>query len=85
MDLGGQWIHGEVDNVAYELAWPLGLVEHSSRAEPIKFFSSSGPTIDDDTANDLFLHYFENLTQTEIPAEYSNSSIGEYYELKLIT
>ncbi|KAI4485605.1 hypothetical protein M0802_012667 [Mischocyttarus mexicanus] len=61
IDLGGQWVHGQKNNYAYELAAPLGLLENSTW----KFatFDSTGAKIDDnifmDTIN-IYEHAFDN-------------------------
>ena len=78
VDVGGQWVHGEVDNISYELAWPLGLLEHSSPTRPVEFYCSSGPTIDKDTSTKLIEHFF-NVESEPIPDEYLGRSIGEVY------
>lgn len=44
VDMGGQWVHGETNNVAFELAWPLGLLEKFDGNYKIQmdYFGSSG-------------------------------------------
>ena len=80
IDLGGQWVHGEEDNVAFELAWPTGLLDHSKEA-PFKFFSSSGVPMNENAGNNMFA-FFLNLTKSDTPEEYDNKSIGDYYKPK---
>lgn len=53
VDLGGQWVHGEQGNVVYEMAWPLGLLEHSS-GDPTSInliFSDGSRMLTNQTAN----------------------------------
>lgn len=82
VDLGGQWVHGEEDNVVYELAWRLGLLEHWGFDSNITLLSSSGSAISQPIANDLF-ELFLNLTNSATPEEYVGRSEGEFYRLKL--
>ena len=81
MDVGGQWVHGEVDNVSYELAWPLGLIEHSVTSGPPELYWSSGPAISKDTSDKLF-EFNANFTYESIPAESLDRSIGEAFMLR---
>ncbi|XP_035737167.1 spermine oxidase-like isoform X1 [Vespa mandarinia] len=78
IDLGAQWVHGQLNNVVYELAAPYDLLEHTNwKFSP---YNSAGFKIDEtifkDTI-DIFENAFYNIT---IP--YKNISVGEYYEQK---
>ncbi|XP_076295199.1 uncharacterized protein LOC143216221 [Lasioglossum baleicum] len=77
VDEGAQWIHGDEGNVAYDMAAPLNLTDHS---DPYRFemFTSNGEQIEPDlVANitNIFIEYLEadsNETMTEC-----NGSYGE--------
>ncbi|CAG5075180.1 Similar to SMOX: Spermine oxidase (Homo sapiens) [Cotesia congregata] len=60
----GQWVHGEEDNVSFELAWPLGLLEHFnySHVFTTRFFNSSGEQLLPEVLSDVTYFYF-NLTE----------------------
>ena len=61
----------------------MGLLDHSKKDISLKFSSSSGVPMNEDAANNMFL-FFNNLTQSEIPEEYANKSIGDYYKPKYL-
>lgn len=81
VDVGGQWVHGEENNVVYELAWPLGLLEKTHSVWSYKLFSSSGAMIPEVTGK-KFMGFFYELVESKPPNEYWNNSIGEYYKIK---
>lgn len=62
IDLGGEWVHGEVGNVVFELAWPLGLLERSADlGSDDQMYDSSGVRIDDSILQNIF-DLIENST-----------------------
>ena len=80
MDLGGQWVHGEIRNVVFELVWPLGLLERGKfENRKHEMFDSSGTLLDPAMTNDIIHFYFSTADKM---TEYENSStaIGEYFE-----
>ncbi|XP_043266525.1 uncharacterized protein [Venturia canescens] len=81
VDVGGQWVHGEENNVAFELAWPLGLLQKTESVWLYKLFSSSGSMTPETTGKKLMEFYYD-LVESEPPDEYLNVSIGEYYKIK---
>ncbi|XP_078033315.1 uncharacterized protein LOC144468053 [Augochlora pura] len=63
VDEGAQWIHGDQGNVAYDMAAPLNLTDHS---DPYKFeiFASNGEQIDPDLADNITNTMIEYLEST---------------------
>lgn len=80
IDLGAQWVHGQLNNVVYELAAPYGLLENTTwKFAP---YSSTGSKINETIFNDT-IDIFENaLYNISIPD--NDISVGEYYEQKYI-
>lgn len=82
VDLGGQWVHGEEGNVAYELAYPLGLLDKSDRPDyglEQEFFDSLGNPESEDLARSVknfFLKYFERT----FSENNTYKSVGNYLE-----
>lgn len=87
VDIGAEWVHGEKNNVAFELAWPLGLLERFSENTEFKFglkiFGSSGHIIPEKIANPLQMQLD---AMSESIGDNINSlktgSLGEYAERK---
>ncbi|XP_008545187.2 spermine oxidase-like [Microplitis demolitor] len=86
IDLGAQWVHGEKDNVAFELAWPLGLLQRFSEYElkyGLKIFGSSGKVIPESVATPL-VDYLVNISGVYDDIDnLKTGSFGEYAEIKL--
>ncbi|KAK0084924.1 hypothetical protein PV325_006126 [Microctonus aethiopoides] len=90
VDLGGQWVHGEKNNVAFELAWPLGLIErfNVSHESEVKIFGSSGSSLSLETSQDLrqfLISLDKSLTDVESLktgsfGEYADAKFEEYYK-----
>ncbi|KAG8034170.1 hypothetical protein G9C98_001254 [Cotesia typhae] len=63
-DLGAEWVHGEKDNVAFELAWPLGLLERTYENKEFNssgiFVGSGGKIISEQVAAPLINEYFRS-------------------------
>ncbi|XP_063985811.1 uncharacterized protein LOC135166941 [Diachasmimorpha longicaudata] len=88
-DLGAQWVHGVEGNVAYELAWPLGLLSKSrGPGEPEEFRvtfqlrESSGNLLSEDINNAVTSYgeeVFSNITGIE---NLKTGSYGEYFETR---
>ena len=85
VDLGGQWVHGEVGNVAFELAWPLDLLERGEFGNRShELFDSSGNLMDQTTTDDIINFFLLINDEMEVGSrsERMNGSIGEYFEKK---
>lgn len=83
MDLGGQWVHGEKGNVAYELANPLGLLDVSDRpfyGLEQEFFDSVGNLISEDLAKNVTNFYLKYIHEADFSKNHSFKSIGDYVE-----
>ena len=82
IDLGGQWIHGEKGNVAYELAAPLNITDHSDPYHD-EVYTSSGELIDPVITNNLTALYLKYLdSPDEMWSNTCNRSVGECFEAK---
>ncbi|XP_051157870.1 uncharacterized protein LOC127279516 [Leptopilina boulardi] len=81
VDLGAQWVHGEKENVVFEMVWTLGILERSnitSRRDSI--FDSSGKKLDQAVINDFHdFHYEVEEALSDYAKEHTNVSVGEYY------
>ncbi|KAK2585864.1 hypothetical protein KPH14_010458 [Odynerus spinipes] len=76
IDLGAQWVHGQVNNVAYELAAPLDLLANTTWQSIA--YDSTGRKIDDTVFQDGILFFLHNLTELNVSDP--SGSAGEYYE-----
>lgn len=79
MDIGGEWIVGEKNNVAFELASPLGLVEKSADHKELSFtfklFDSNGEEIPSEIFDPL-IKYLQNKEDSV-----TKDTTGSYGEL----
>lgn len=79
--MGAQWVHGEKENVVFEMVWTLGILERSnitSRRDSI--FDSSGKKLDQAVINDFHdFHYEVEQSLSDYAKEHTNVSVGEYY------
>lgn len=81
MDLGGQWVHGEKDNITFDLANPYGLLEKSdqpfSNRLVHEFVDSLGNSLDNDVAKKMANFYGKYMNEkTKLAYE----SVGKYLE-----
>ncbi|KAF7997867.1 hypothetical protein HCN44_009265 [Aphidius gifuensis] len=78
-DMGGQWVHGDINNVVFDMANPLGLVQKSTGNISFhKMYSSSGPDISKEIATkaaQIFLPEDEEIDLKSL----TTGSIGEYF------
>ncbi|CAG5108328.1 Similar to SMOX: Spermine oxidase (Homo sapiens) [Cotesia congregata] len=92
VDVGAQWVHGEKDNVAFELAWPLGLLERLSDNKEFDFnskiYGSNGEEISLNASSSLVGYLMENISSSdsinESLKDLKSVSFGEYAEKKLM-
>lgn len=87
LELGAEWVHGEKDNIVYELASPFNLVSNEmdlSFFSKTSFYTSSGTQIDkklSETLNNIYnsIVYFnsDNLKGYQ-------GSIGEYFKVRYV-
>lgn len=75
IDLGAQWVHGIVNNVAYELAAPLDLLANTTWQ--YKVYDPMGKLLDNTMFTDV-AKLFENLHYSDVSNP--TGSLGEYYE-----
>lgn len=79
VDLGGQWVHGETGNIAFQLAWPLGLLEIPNEKEMPFVYNSGGRQIPIDISNSLLQIYFNAAERIFEASIGQNGSTGDYY------
>ena len=81
VDLGAEWVYG-ANNTAYTIAEPLGVLGAPSRKwlnkYENKFYNSLGNQLPNDVVQNLVNYFITNLTETTIPDEYVNGTLGEY-------
>lgn len=76
IDLGAQWVHGQKNNVAYELADPLGLLSNTSWQTTA--YDSAGKTIDKTLFDNTFNLFESAINHANISDPYG--STGEYFD-----
>ncbi|XP_034936671.1 LOW QUALITY PROTEIN: uncharacterized protein [Chelonus insularis] len=82
VDMGGQWVHGEKNNIAFELAWPLGLLERFGHNNTMKTFASSGSIISDDMIEGVINFHTNISADLRVINNLTTKSFGEYAELR---
>ena len=83
VDLGGQWVHGEKGNVAFELANPLGLLDKSDQLNyglVQEFVDSLGNPLKDELAQNISTFYFKYVHEMEFDNSTKYESVGDYVE-----
>nr|UEP64275.1 enzyme-spermine oxidase [Cotesia flavipes] len=85
MDMGGQWVHGEEDNVAFELAWPLGLLEHFNDRHVFttRFFNSSGEQLLPEVLSNVTYFYFNLTENSDVNDIAKAESYGDFIIAKM--
>ncbi|XP_053595543.1 spermine oxidase [Microplitis demolitor] len=87
VDIGAEWVHGEKNNVAFRLAWPLDLLEKSTEHGGFKWtnkiFGSSGHIIPEEIATPL-LFYVDEEKKDEFGDinKLKTGSFGEFVEIQ---
>lgn len=86
VDLGGQHVHGETNNIAFELAEPLGLLEIPQDNKIFEFtvYNSKGCQIPTSVSNNL-IEMFSEISETREKFNGTNGSIGDYIVSELNT
>lgn len=81
--MGGQWVHGEKNNVAFELAWPLGLIERFDENHnfSVRFFGSSGSALSLKTSLNL-VELHNSMTNDLADVENLPESFGQFADVK---
>ncbi|XP_044599468.1 protein anon-37Cs-like [Cotesia glomerata] len=84
VDIGGEWVVGEKNNVAFELASPLGLLERSADHKELSFvlklFDSNGEEIPSEIFDPL-IKYLQN--EEDSVTENTTGSYGELAEKEI--
>ncbi|XP_046750354.1 uncharacterized protein LOC124413676 [Diprion similis] len=81
VDLGGQWVHGETGNVAFELASPLGLLDVPEEKNWVEFDirNSKGVQLPLDLSRDLFALYTNVSAKSKEALAGNNGSIADFF------
>ncbi|XP_043269280.1 spermine oxidase isoform X3 [Venturia canescens] len=82
VDLGAQWVHGESQNIGYNLASPHGLLESSHNLndfEKHSFVNSKGELIPAEQASKVWKLYYEISDKASEELRNRNGSYGEYF------
>ncbi|XP_058803885.1 spermine oxidase-like [Phymastichus coffea] len=85
VDLGGQWVHGEKSNVAFELAYPLGLLEKQDDCDAkhgLIFLDSKGNDLKNDVDEKIRIFFDKHMSGEVFDENAPYKSIGEYIEQK---
>ncbi|XP_057324213.1 spermine oxidase-like [Microplitis mediator] len=85
LDMGGQWVHGEKNNVAFELAWPLGLIEpfNVTMKWTSKIYKSDGSSLSEELSTSLSIYYHNVMENTDDIDDSKAVSYGEHAQAKL--
>jgi len=82
VDLGAQWVHGAQDNVVYEMASPLGLLEENATAtSPVanmQFVQGDGQAPDHNLLMQL-LNVSLAMTEDHRAVATYNGSLGQFF------
>ncbi|XP_058797802.1 spermine oxidase-like [Phymastichus coffea] len=80
VDLGGQWIHGQKNNTAFELAYPLGLLDTRNVTEFNEMLLDLSGSVFSDTVSENIMIFISNYLLQEIPNKHSTSAknYGEF-------
>lgn len=82
IDMGGQWCHGEVGNVVYEMAKPLGLLESSVIREDVFIYKESNGESPDSQVLARLLNLTGEVESREDDMKTFNGSVGSFMEKK---
>ncbi|XP_071447992.1 uncharacterized protein [Hetaerina americana] len=80
VDMGAQWVHGEKNNVVYQLAKPHKLLEESSSYYPdTQFVTSSGDIVDNDFTDQVMTLIAQINEAAPNGLIGFDGSLGEYF------
>lgn len=81
VDLGAQWVHGQNNNIAFELASPFGLLEvpPENTGFALNIFDSQGNQISTDVSERFVETFFHVEDSLDEDSNASNGSAGDYY------
>lgn len=82
IDLGAQWVHGETNNVVYDIVAPMNLTDHSDPYVD-EVYSSTGELIEPTIAKNLtrtFEQYLDSIADST--TNDCQQSVGECFENK---
>lgn len=82
VDLGAQWVHGEIGNVVFELASKHNLLSSFSKLiDPAKhnFFTSNGEVVPKDESKEAITIYFNIINNAKEKLETETGSFGSYF------
>ena len=83
VDLGGQWVHGPGDNVAYKLAEPLGLLDESNKSDfGLKeiFFDSGANAWEGNVTEKIWNFFLKYVFEPQFEDNITYGSLGQYVE-----
>lgn len=79
VDLGGQWVHGEVGNLVYDMVKDLDLLSPSFNTyEDMTFYSSDG-TVLEKTITDRLFQMAKEVLDDEENALHETGTFGNYF------
>lgn len=86
VDMGGQWVHGEKNNVAFELAWPLGLIEpfNVTMKWTSRIYKSDGQSLSEKLSTILSEYYFGLMSNINGIDDSKTVSYGEHAQAEYI-
>lgn len=80
VDLGGQWCHGEQNNIVYELVKDLDLLSSSTNSyDDYTFYDSRGNLVDKSITDKLFLLCQSIAHDDDSKESIECESFGEYF------
>lgn len=86
--MGGQWVHGDVENIVFDMAWPLGLLQRSKDYGEMsihKFYgSSSDLDVSKEIAHKIHKYFYEKQDNISLLDSPKLSSLGDQIEARFL-
>lgn len=84
VDLGGQWCHGEENNIVYELVKDLDLLSSSTNSyDDYTFYDSSG-NLADKSVTDKLVALCDSIARDDSKGSLEYESFGEYFVARYV-
>lgn len=81
VDIGAQWVHGQINNTVYELASPLGVLEVPEEIEGTIFetYNSEGHMIPQSITENFFNLFMAIEDASSEGTRGRNDSVGDFF------
>jgi len=85
VELGAQWIHGQFENVVYDLASKHDILDSfAALLDPNKqsFVTINGDIVSKEESNEILTIYFNIMEEAQQELKEEKGSLGDYVERK---